>query len=94
MSELGDAINRHIPLSFYVIYELPEGLHGYLVDWKPAWEAERDYATVYHFNGHTAHYWIATDDRAILRKDALLFAIRVHEGKFRLFHCDLSKVSR
>jgi len=87
------AINQHIPLFFYHIYEVDNELYGYLLDWKPAWEAEKDYASVYHFNGQEAHYWIATDDLSILRKDALIFAIRVHEKKCRILHIDLSEVS-
>lgn len=85
--------SRYIPLFFYVIYEIEGEIYGYLVDWKPAWEAEKDYVVVYHFNGREAHYWIATDDRSILRQDALSFAVRVHQHKCRIIHTDLSQVS-
>ena len=82
------------PLYFYVVYELPEGIYGYKVDWKPAWEAERDYDTVFKFEGREAAYWIATNDRSIIRTDALSFAIGVHNGKKRIINCDLSQVSK
>lgn len=86
--------SQYRPLFFYVVYELPGGLHGYLVDWKPAWEAKKDYVVVYQFEGNEAAYWIATDDRSILRRDALSFAVSVHQQKCRILHCDLSQVSR
>jgi hypothetical protein len=86
------AINHHTPLFFYHIYEVDNEIYGHLVDWKPAWEAEKDYASVYHFRGQAAHYWIATDDLSILRTDALSFAVRVHENKCRILHVDLSEI--
>lgn len=82
-----------IPLFFYVIYELEDGIYGYLLDWKPAWEAEKDYVAVYHFNGREAHYWIATNDASLLRTDALAFAIRVHSKKCRIVHTDLLEIT-
>jgi hypothetical protein len=87
------AINHSIPLYFYHIYEVNNEIYAYLVDWKPAWEAEKDYVSVYHFNGKAAHYWMGTDDASILRRDALSLAIQIHEGKVRKFHTDLSQVS-
>jgi hypothetical protein len=68
-------------------------IYGYLVDWKPAWEAEKDFDVVYHFNGKQAHYWIGTDNASILRADALSFAVSVHENKCRIIHIDLSEIN-
>jgi len=87
------AINQSIPLYFYAIHEVNDEIYGHLVNWKPAWEAEKEYVAVYHFNGKAAHYWVATNDMSILRKDALLFAVRVHENKCRIINLDLSQVS-
>ena len=84
------AINNSIALYFYHIYEVNDEIHGYIVDWKPAWEAEKDFDVIYHFNGKQAHYWIGTNNASILRKDALSFAVAVHENKVRRFHIDLS----
>lgn len=86
------AINHHIPLFFYHIYEVDNEIYGYLVDWKPAWQAEKDFDVVYHFEGQAAHYWIGTSDASILRKEALSFAISVHENKVRILHIDLSEI--
>lgn len=87
------AINHSIPLYFYTIHEWEGKIYGSLIDWKPAWETQKDYVVVFKFNGKEAHYWIGTNDRSILRKDALSFAVAVHEHRIRVFHCDLSKVS-
>lgn len=87
------AINHHIPLFFYHVYEVDDELYGHLVDWKPAWQAEKDYDFVYHFNGAKSHYWIATNDASILRKEALAFAISIHDGKCRNIHIDLSEIT-
>ena len=86
--------SQYVPLFFYVVYELEDGLHGYIIDHKPAWEASKDYGMVYKFNGRQAHYWIATNDYSIVRADALAFAVAVHEGKVRRFSCELSQVGR
>jgi hypothetical protein len=93
MSELDHSINSYIPLFFYEVYMREDGLYGHLVDWKPAWESEKDYLVVYHINGKEARYWIGTDDASILRDDALSFAIRVHTKRARILHIDLSEVS-
>lgn len=80
------------PLFFYVVHEWGDEIYGHIVDWKPAWKAERDYAIVYKFEGREATYWIATHDSSIIRSDALSFATGVHNGKRRIINCDLSKV--
>ena len=92
MSELDHSINRTIPTFFYEIYEKEDEIYGHLVNWKPEWEAAKDYVVVYKFLGREANYWIATDDRSLLRKDALSFAVRVHEGRCRILHIDLSQI--
>ena len=94
LSPQDQAINRHIPLSFYAVHEIEGVLYGHRVDWKPAWEAEKDYEVVFHFNGENAHYWIGTNDRSIVRNDALNFALAVHKNRIRRFHCDLSVIGR
>jgi len=87
------AINHHIPLYFYHIHEVENEIYGHLVDWKPAWESEKGYEVVYHFNGNRAHYWIGTQDRSITRKQALDFAISVEMGKTRRLHVDLAIIN-
>lgn len=82
------------PLFFYEVYDVEGTLYGSLIDHLPAWIAEKRYDTVFHFEGRSASYWIATHDRSITRGEALSFAIRVHEGKVRIIRCDLSTVSR
>jgi hypothetical protein len=83
------AINHFIPMFFYSVKEVDNEIYGCLVDWKPAWECDRDFQVVYKFKGKEAIYWIGTDDLSILRKDALQFAIAVHENRVRRFSCDL-----
>lgn len=82
------------PLWFYVVYDIEGKLYGYLLNWKPAWEAQKDYSLTYKFEGREATYWIATDDNNILRKDALSFALAVHEDKVIRYRADLSEVAR
>jgi hypothetical protein len=94
MSELANSIKNYRPLYFYVVHELEDGIYGHLVDWKPAWEAQKDYLVVYKFIGREATYWIASHDPAIFRQDALSFAVRVHAGKCRVLHCDTAGVGR
>jgi len=94
MSDINGAINDYRPLWFYVVYELPQGIHGFLMDWKPAWVAQKDYPLVYKFQGTQATYWIATDDNNIDRSQALAFAVAIHDGKFKRYHVDLEEVSR
>lgn len=94
MSELSQSINNFIPLYFYAIYEVDDGLRGYIVDWKPAWQAANDYEVVYKLEGKAAHYWFGTNDLSIVRKDAIQFAIAVHENRVSRNNCDLRTCSR
>lgn len=82
------------PLFFYEVHDVEGIIYGSLIDHIPAWEATRRYDTVFHFEGRTASYWIATHDRSITRNEALSFAIRVHEGKVRIIRCDLSTLNQ
>lgn len=93
MSELARSINNTIPLYVYSVYLIGEDWYGYKLDWKPARQAEKENVVVYKFDGREACYWIVSDDNSLSRDDALSFAIRVHSGKCRILHCDLSKVS-
>jgi len=83
-----------VPLFVYSVYLIGDDWYGYLLDWKPARQAEKDHAIVYKFNGQQAIYWVCSQDGSLSRQDALSFAIRLHQGKCRILHCDLSQVSR
>lgn len=92
MSSLNHSINGTIPTFFYEIYVKDDEIYGHLVNWKPEWEAAKGYVVVYKFFGREANYWIATDDCSLLRRDALSFAVRVHQQKCRILHIDLSQI--
>lgn len=94
MSELAIAMDRFRPLYFYVIYEVNDGVHGYIVDWKPAWQSEREYEVVYKFEGKEASYWVGTNELSFVREDALQFAIAVHQNRVSRYNCDLRTCPR
>lgn len=80
-----------------IVYEIwsveDDRIHGRLLDHKPSWQISRDYETTYRFPGKAACYWTVTHERGITRDDALQFAIRIHEGRFEVLHCDLSPLN-
>lgn len=94
MSSLNHSINNTTPLYVYSVYLIGEDWYGYKLDWKPARQTEKDHVVVYKFDGREASYWIVSDDNSLSRESALSFAIRVHTGKCRILHCDLSQVTR
>lgn len=94
MSELANSIERFRPLYFYVIYEVENKTHGYIVDWKPAWQSQSDYEVVYKFEGKEATYWVGTNELSFVREDALQFAIAVHQNRVMRYNCDLRPCSR
>lgn len=93
MSELSQSINRYIPTFVYEVYPMGDDYFGYCINWKEPQVAARGYPIVYKFLGREANYWIVSNDSALLRSDALSFAIGIHSKKFVTYHCDLSSVS-
>jgi len=94
MTELNDAININPVIQVWEMYEIDETYRAHVIDWKPWYQAIRDYDCVFDFRGKTAHYIIVTGDRSITRQEALHFAKALHEGKVSRLHIDLTSVSR
>jgi hypothetical protein len=83
------AINQSIPVQCYEIHEWEGKLYGSIIDWKPSWQAIRDYEVHFDFRGQEAHYLLLSDDRSITRQEALVFATCLFEKKYRTIHIEL-----
>lgn len=83
------AINHSLPVQCYLIWEYEGSIYGSIIDWKPSWQAVRDYEVHYDFRGQEAHYLLLSDDRSITRNEALDFATRLFEKKYRTISIEL-----
>jgi hypothetical protein len=84
------AINHSLPVQVYEIWEYEGEIHGSIIDYKPFWQAQRDYEVSYDLKGANAHFLLVTNDRSILRLDAISFARAIYEKKVRYIHIDLA----
>lgn len=78
------------PILCYEIWEMEDGIHGSLIDWKPYWSAIKDYPVRYEFRGHTLVFEILTHDLSISKRDALSFCSNVALGRVRRISVDLT----
>jgi len=83
------AINHSLPVQVYEIHEYEGKIYGSIIDWKPSWQAIRDYEVHFNFRGQEAHYLLLSDDRSITRQEALDFATCLFEKKYRTIHIEL-----
>ena len=88
------AINHSPILQVYEIHKVEGNVYGSLIDWKPPTQAQRDYDYSFDIRGKNAYYILVTNDAAILRSEAISFAVALYEKKFVLHHIDLSQLGR
>lgn len=87
------AINYSLPIQCYEIHEWEGKLYGSVIDWKPSWQAQRDYNISFDLRGKAAHYLLLTNDASILRSEAISFALALHQKKYILHRCDTDIVN-
>lgn len=84
------AINHSLPIQCYEIHEYEGQIYGSVIDWIPAFEATKRYNHSFDIRGKAAHFIIVTDDAAILRREAISFAVALYEKKYVLHRIDTS----
>lgn len=82
------AINHSIPTLCYEIWEYDDVIRGRIIDHIPYWEAKKQYDYSFNLRGKSAHYILLTHDPAILRSEAISFAVALYEKKYRVIRID------
>lgn len=84
----------HPPILCYEIWEYDNEILGSLIDWKPWFQAIRDYEINFDLRGKEAHFILVSHDGSITRKEAIEFARAIHEKKYRTIHVELEPCSK
>lgn len=77
-----------MPIQCYEIHEYEDQIYGSIIDWKPSWQAQREYDISFDIRGKNAHYILVTNDASILRREAISFAVALYEKKYILNSID------
>lgn len=78
----------------YEVWEYNGKLLGSLIDWKPAFQAKKDYPVCFDIRGQQAHFMILSNDLSMTRQDAIDFCTAIFLGKYRTHHVDLKQLEK
>jgi hypothetical protein len=77
------------PILCYEIWEMEDGIHGSIIDWKPHWLAAKDYPYRYEIKGRTVVFVLLSHEGQITREDGIKFATAVATNRTRRISVDL-----